>query len=91
MIYYTYTMFGLLMVFLISITILRKEVKKYYTHEREMARTNDMYIAHVSILSDLGIVCGAIAVISFIILILLYFKHIGYRGVLLILEQIGIL
>ena len=88
---YTYVSLGFLVVFIISTIILCREVKKYYKEKRELARTNDMYISTISILSDKGLACGAVSACSLIMLILIYFKHSGYKWAIPILEQIGIL
>lgn len=80
MIDYTYVSLGLLVVFIISTIILYREIKKYYAEKRELARTNDMYIAHIHMLSDTGIVCAVVSTTSFIALILMS-----------LLEQIGVL
>ena len=58
--------------FIISTIILYREVKKYYEGEREMARTNDMYISHISLLSTTGISCIVISLSSIIIVMMVY-------------------
>lgn len=62
----------LILTFIISTIILYREVRKYYKTEREMARTNDMYISHTSLLSTTGINCIIISLSSIITLFLLY-------------------
>ena len=88
---YTYVSLGFLVVFIISTIILCREVKKYYKEKRELARTNDMYISTISILSDKGIACAAVSACSLIMIILLYFKYSGYKWIMPLFEQIGIL
>lgn len=80
----TYKLLGFLAVFIVNTIILWKEVKKYYAHEREMAKTNDMYISHISVLSNLGIFCGIISVVSFILMaLLIVLKYNGIEWIVL--------
>lgn len=68
---------ALVIIFVISIVLFYIEVKEYYLGEEEMRRTNDMYIFHISILSNKGIICGIIAAVSIITLLLLYLESKG--------------
>lgn len=48
---------------IISLTVSYIEIRKYYKHEAELARTNDMYISHTHCLSTLGILNVIISIV----------------------------
>ena len=69
----------LVIILCISTVAAYTEIKKYLRREKELRRTNDMYIVHMTIIPAPVIVWTGIAVLSAVVLLLIYLEYIEVK------------
>lgn len=87
MINYIYALIALLLILITNTVIFFQEIRKYYQDGKKLRKARNMYMSPPHRLPDICILCGAISIISLMLLMVLYLGYIEVEWAVLFLAH----